>query len=292
MTVEPETGFSFSDPTVQMADCNGDRVPDVAQVRPTGVVVTPGLGYGRVADPVTLWLPDYTLDDVQTSRAKLTDFNGDGLADLVLERAAPGECWYWLNLGNYTWSPRKVITDLPSIIGLNAVVRWADINGNGTTDLLYADQQSSPRIQSVDLGQVLGSVAPPKTLVAISNGLGRVTLIGYQPSTTFARADAEAGQPWTNLMPLSVSVVAAATNLDSLGHQYVSRFSYHQGYYDPGEKQFRGFAIAEQIDLGDATAHLGNTVLFRHGARLRADEGQGVKGHDQARGWQGVQRRL
>ena len=111
-----------------------------------------------------------------------------------------------------------------------------------------------PRIQSVDLGQVLGSVAPPKTLVAISNGLGRVTLIGYQPSTTFARADAEAGQPWTNLMPLSVSVVAAATNFDSLGHQYVSRFSYHQGYYDPGEKQFRGFAIAEQIDLGDATA--------------------------------------
>jgi hypothetical protein len=41
---------------------------------------------------------------------------------------------------------------------------------------------------------------------AISNGIGRVTLIHYQPSTAFALADAAAGQPWTNLMPLSVSV--------------------------------------------------------------------------------------
>ena len=44
------------------------------------------------------------------------------------------------------------------------------------------------------------------------------------------------------------------TNLDSLGHQYVTQFRYHDGYYDPVEKQFRGFGRVEQIDVGDPTA--------------------------------------
>jgi hypothetical protein len=61
------------------------------------------------------------------------DINGDGLADLV-ERAVPGELWCRLNLANHTFSRRKVITGLPVTIGAN-VVRWADVNGNGTTDL-------------------------------------------------------------------------------------------------------------------------------------------------------------
>lgn len=253
-TVPQDDGFDFSDPSVQIADLNGDRVPDIAQIRPNGVLVTPGLGYGRFAPRTTIALPDYVLSSTQVGQAKLTDLNGDGLADLVIERAAPGECWYWINLGNYTFTTRKVITDLPTTLGVNAVVRWADVNGNGTTDLVYADQTSVPRIQSVDLGELLGTGAHPNTLVAISNGLGRVTLISYQPSTYFALADAAVAQPWTNLMPLSVSVVSSVTNLDSLGHSYASLFRYHQGYYDPVEKQFRGFGETEQVDVGDSTA--------------------------------------
>ena len=153
--MEQEGGFSFSDPGVQIADCNGDRVPDLAHVRPIGAVVRAGLGYGRFAEPITMFLPDFVLEDTQVGRAKLTDLNGDGLADLVLERATAGECWFWLNLGNYTFSPRKIIRGLPTGLGVNAVVRWADINGNGTTDLVFADQQSSPRLQAVDLGELL-----------------------------------------------------------------------------------------------------------------------------------------
>ncbi len=259
VTVPQNAGYSFADPAVQIADCNGDRVPDIARIQPGGVVVTAGLGYGRFTLPLTMALPDYTLDDTQVSRAKLTDLNGDGLADLVVERAAPGECWYWLNLGNYTFSSRKVITGLPTGLGVNAVTRWADINGNGTTDLIYADQTSVPRLQTVDLGNLLGA-ATPNVLTAISNGIGRVTLIAYQPSTAFALGDAATGQPWTNTLPLAVSVVAGVTNLDSLGHQYVTGFRYHQGYYDPIEKQFRGFAQAEQLDLGDPT---GPTLVTR-----------------------------
>ncbi len=254
ITIDQQSGFLFSDAGVQIADCNGDRVPDIARVRAEGVIVTAGLGYGRFSDSVTMPLPDFTLDDIQIAHAKLTDLNGDGLADLVLERPAPGECWYWLNLGNYGFSTRKVITGLPTGIGLNAAVRWADLNGNGTTDLIYADHESSPRIRAVDLGELLDCGAAPNVLVGISNGIGRATAIGYQSSTRFSLEDTVVGRPWPNLMPVPVNVVSTVTNSDSLGHQYVTRFVYHDGYYDPQEKQFRGFARVEQIDVGDATA--------------------------------------
>ncbi|HEY5912362.1 MAG TPA: toxin TcdB middle/N-terminal domain-containing protein [Verrucomicrobiae bacterium] len=254
VTVMPDTVFDFSQPAVQIADLNGDRVPDIARIRPASVEVTAGLGYGHFAGLVSITIPDGPLDDAQVQKAKLTDINGDGLADLVLERAAPGELWYWLSLGNYTLSGRKTIAGMPTGIGLNTAIRWADLNGNGTTDLIYADQYSTPRLRTVDIGEILGSAPAPNMLVAISNGIGRVTLIGYEPSTKFALDDAGAGQPWPDPMPFPVTVVSAVTNGDSMGHWYVSNYRYHDGYYDPDEKQFRGFGCAEQTEVGDDTA--------------------------------------
>ncbi|HAV65033.1 MAG TPA: hypothetical protein DCY13_22020, partial [Verrucomicrobiales bacterium] len=253
LSIEPDGGFDFALPGVQIADGNGDRVPDIARVQPGAVMLAAGLGYGRFAPPVALTLPDFTLDDLQIAAAKLTDINGDGLADLVLERGAPGECWYWLNLGNHSLSPRRVITDLPAL-SANTAVRWADLNGNGTTDLVYADAQADPRIQMVELGEIVTGGLAPNLLRRIANGIGSVTEIDYAPSTTFALADAAAGNAWPDALPFPVTVVSEVRTSDSLGHQYITRFRYHDGYYDPVEKQFRGFAHVEQIDVGDPTA--------------------------------------
>jgi len=252
-TVEAEGGYDFALPGVQVADCNGDRVPDIVRIQPGAVRVAAGLGYGRFAEPLSLLLPDFTLDDLQIANARLTDINGDGLADLVLERGAPGVCWYWLNLGNYTLDSRRVITGLPGVSSGSAV-RWADLNGNGTTDLIYADSTAEPRLQMVELGQLLSGGLSPNLLTRIANGIGRVTRIDYAPSTQFALEDAAANRPWPDTLPFPVTVVASVTVSDSLGHEYTTRFRYHDGYYDPIEKQFRGFAEVEQLDVGDASA--------------------------------------
>jgi RHS repeat-associated protein len=252
-TIEPEGGFDFALSGVQIADCNGDRVPDVARIQPGAVNVAAGLGYGRFVAPRSMVIPDFTLDDQQIDRAKLTDINGDGLADLVLERAAPGTCWYWLNLGNFTLSARKVITGLPSVSAETAV-RWADLNGNGSTDLIYADAQANPRLQMVELGGLLTGGLAPNLLTHLHNGIGRRTTIDYAPSTRFALEDAAMGQPWPDPLPFPVTVVAAVRVSDSLGHEYRTQFRYHDGYYDAVEKQFRGFARVEQVEVGDPTA--------------------------------------
>lgn len=254
ITIPQENAFDLGLTAVQVADMNGDRIPDLGRIEATRVQVTAGLGYGQFAVAKAIMLTDLTLDDGQISKAKLSDITGDGIADLVIERAFPGELWYWINLGNYTFSSRKVITEMPVGVSPTAAIRWADVDGNGSTDLLYADSQSAPRIQSVDVGELLNCGLAPNVLTAISNGIGRITLIGYEPSTSFRLKDAAMGRPWPDAMPFPVTVVASVTNLDSLGHEYITRFRYHDGYYDPLEKQFRGFGQVEQIDLGDVSA--------------------------------------
>jgi hypothetical protein len=206
------------------------------------------------AAPIMVPLPGYTLDSVQVERAKLQDVTGDGLADVVIERAAPGELWYWLNRGNYSLSARRQISGLPASFSAQTAVRWADLIGNGTTDLLYADSSSSPRLRAIDLGRLMGCVPRPHLLTSINNDIGRVITLNYESSAAFALADAAAGQPWPHLMPFPVTVVASAGLSDSLGRTYLSRFVYHDGYYDAAEKEFRGFGRVEQIDVGDATA--------------------------------------
>ncbi|HKX61304.1 MAG TPA: toxin TcdB middle/N-terminal domain-containing protein, partial [Verrucomicrobiae bacterium] len=251
--VESEGGYDLALPGVQVVDCNGDRVPDVARIQPGAVVVAAGLGYGRFAAPLSLVLPDMTLDDLQIAAAKLTDINGDGLADLVIERVTPGVCWYWLNLGNYTLDPRRIIEGLPAISS-DAAVRWADMNGNGTTDLIYSDSTSESRLTCVEIGVLVSGGIAPNLLTRIDNGIGRTVSIEYAPSTRFALEDAAANRPWPDTLPFPVTVVASFTTSDSLGHDYVTRIRYHDGYYEPIEKQFRGFGEVEQIDVGDPSA--------------------------------------
>ncbi len=233
----------------------------VVDIRPTTVQVTAGLGYGYFATLITVPIPDATLDSYQISHAKLQGITGDGLADLVIERAEPGVLWYWVNLGNYTFSAKRIITGLP-LTPFNAAIRWADLNGNGTTDYIVASADNDPKIQSVDLAVLAGLDSAPNLLTRIENGIGRVTTIEYRTSSQFALQDAAVGHPWPDPMPFPVSVVSRVRTADSLGHSYSSEFRYHDGYYDGAEKEFRGFARVEQVDNGDAAGpHIGGFRL-------------------------------
>ena len=78
---------------------------------------TAGLGYGRFTATRSIPIPDITLDEQQANKCVLTDINGDGLADLVLERAAPGSSGTGSTWATDTFSRRKIIIGLPTAIG-------------------------------------------------------------------------------------------------------------------------------------------------------------------------------
>lgn len=75
VTVAQDSGYMLSDTGVEIADFNGDRVPDVIRIRPTSLEVTAGLGYGYFAPLVRVPLP-HTLGRPERKRRHRPDLCG------------------------------------------------------------------------------------------------------------------------------------------------------------------------------------------------------------------------
>jgi len=255
--------ISFEEDGVKTADMNGDRLVDIVLIRSNRVIYCASMGHGNFAPYVEMEI-DVTLsdgDDGQLQRASLEDVNNDGLADLVVERAAVGEFWYWLNKGTDTFSSRHIISDMPTLYGSSPVVRWADMNGNSTTDLVYADSEAADRLLFIDIGELSSGSAHGNLLNAIENGLGVTTNIFYQSSTDFYLQDQSSNDPWTTTVPFPVQVVSRVTTATGLDLDdvpgpdiYIKDFHYRDGYYEDRQKQFRGFAGVTVTEHGGETA--------------------------------------
>ena len=276
LTAGPQGAFDLTDPAVQIADFNGDRVPDLIRLQGEQIEVKAGLGYGRFMDTRTVGLPDLTLTTEQIQKAKWTDLTGDGIDDLVLEQAAPGQLWYWVNLGNdQLTEPEGHLNRCPKSGGQNAVVRWADMNGNGTTDLVYADATSVPRLQTVDLGRDHQLRHHAASADFHRQRSGRTITIEYRSSIEFRLGM----RPWAirgvGSMPhLRARRIGRASG--RFARAPIRRdFRYHDGYYDPVEKQFRGFRPRRASGRGrPERTYLGHSIALRHWPQLRVMKGR------------------
>ncbi|MCA9441439.1 MAG: VCBS repeat-containing protein, partial [Candidatus Omnitrophica bacterium] len=251
-------------PGMTLADLNGDRVTDVARIRPTSVVFAPSMGYGNYADSIVMQIPPdngfghdegfAALTQNGLLNAELIDITGNGLADLVVRGEGFRELWYWINLGNCTFDQRRIVTQLPTAFSNpNPEIRWADLNGNGTDDLVYSDSELEPgqKLRTIDLGLLINGDPCPFLMNAIDNGIGGRTEIEYLPTTKYAISDLLSGNPWSMGLPHVSIVVNRITQKDGLGRSFETEFEYHDGYYDGVEKEFRGFSRSERQEIGD-----------------------------------------
>ena len=256
--------IQFSQTGVHLADLNGDRMGDVVRIRPTHMILCANMGHGLFDDSISIPIPDIVLTDgtgSQIDRARLEDINGDGLADLLIERATGNELWYWLNLGTDAFSQKHVITDMPTLFSASMVTRWADINGNGTTDLIYADSSHDAPLRVLDIGILTGGSDHPNLLTSIDNGLGVVTQITYKTSTDHYITAQSEDAPWEQTIPFPVSIidrVVTTTGLDTDTHPgndtYTKAYRYIDGYYEDMEKAFRGFEEVQVTEHGDESS--------------------------------------
>lgn len=248
----------FSDYRVHLADMNGDRMNDVVKITGLEVTYCANAGHGRFEPAVEIPLSDWWLDDEHIQKARLEDVNGDGLSDLVVERAIGDELWYWLNRGTDSFSDRHVINGMPPVYGMELATRWADMNGNGTTDLVYADSDASPKLRVIDIGKLVGGSDHPNVLTGIDNGLGVSISIIYKNSTDYYLTARDEGTPWNLTTPFPVSVVGSVETTTGLDlddvpgeDSYLKDFIYRDSFYDDNEKAFRGFSEAKVLEYGD-----------------------------------------
>lgn len=247
-----ENGLTLSDNGAGLEDFNGDGISDLVRIIPTGVEVEPGMGYAHYDTRRLANLPDFTLNTNEIQQASLGDLNSDGLPDLVIERAAPKEIWYWINLGDYRFDHRRKLTNVPTPYGVNAGVRWADVNGNTTDDLVYVDQTSTERFVAVDIGEAIQCNLIPGLMRTLDNGIGGTISFEYGSSVDYQLADAAAGRPWPDTVPEAQVVLKSKTESDGMGDEYVTRYVYHDGFYKyfADYDGWAGFGEAEEITEG------------------------------------------
>ncbi|MFO0747345.1 MAG: toxin TcdB middle/N-terminal domain-containing protein [Myxococcota bacterium] len=251
-------GFDGGD--IELNDINGDGLLDVAQVQTTQVRYWLDLGWGHWSDARTI-LPSgaFSLSADQAKKAELEDINGDGQADLVLVSGTTVRLW--INRNGETFDPERQISDaelgsgsLPDANAVGTVVLLADMNANGSSDVVWVSGGGD--VHYLELYPVR-----PNLLTRIENGLGWVSEVSYGTSVQHMARDREAGRAWTHRIPFPNAVVDELDEHDVLTNVHrVTRYAYHDGFYDGDEKSFRGFASVEESLAGDESQEEGLTL--------------------------------
>ena len=136
---------ALDDPNLRLVDLDGDGRADALITEDDALVWHPSLaeaGFGpaqRLAQPFDEERGPRLLFADGTQSIYLADMSGDGLTDLA--RVRNGEVCYWPNLGYGRFGPKVVMDNAPLFDNPDQFeqrrLRLADIDGSGTTDLIY-----------------------------------------------------------------------------------------------------------------------------------------------------------
>ncbi len=301
----------FEDAEVRLADMNGDGIQDIVKIRLGRVVYWPGRGaglWGTGAPTCDRGEGDgreiEMLDPPQEFNAELdgvflSDVNHDGAADVVQVRFDALDVWF--NKSGRAFTARTTAEGTPYAPAFAPAVRFADIDGSGTTDVVYAHGDDW---QWVDL---MGGQRP-RLLEYVENGLGGVTELGYGSSTEdYLRDLAEAAScndsscarfTWNGMLGACDQKVEAATGdcvhrsggspvvstvvrtlttrdqFDQLGRDEFIKlveYAYHDGFYEGIEQEFRGFGAGDVISHGETGNPTSITRTHFHQGRRQAE---------------------
>jgi RHS repeat-associated protein len=244
------SGVVLSSGSLELLDFNGDGILDLVLKEFEGgkhdLKIWYGLGSGRY------WpgAQDWGAPAAAPREVFLTDVNRDGQTDLV--RVSGSWVGYYLNDGRGSFAVQHGdFHGMPETSRTKRVF-LADMNGNGTTDVVWLTVDGE-----LDYLDLMGE--PNVGLLSrIDNGMGFVTDISYRSSTDYAVQAKLRSERWKTPLPHPVPVIAEVAAHDSLerlgvaGWQSRTTYDYADGYYDGKEREFRGFARVTVSEIGDA----------------------------------------
>lgn len=256
----PRLVFADASQSIYLADLSGDGLTDLVRIRNGEVCYWPNLGYGKFGAKVTMdnspWFEES--DQFDQKRILLADIDGSGVTDIIYLRHDRVDLYF--NQSGNSWSERHSLTEVPASNSLSSIAAL-DLLGNGTACLVWSSTLPGERMRSLRYVDLMGS-RKPHLLVSVVNNLGMETRIQYAASTSFYLEDKFAGRPWATKLPFPVHVVERVETLDRVSrNRFTTRYAYHHGYFDGGEREFRGFGMVEQFDTEELATLTAEGVL-------------------------------
>jgi RHS repeat-associated protein len=238
---------------LRFADMFGSGMQHLVRITDGMVECWPNLGYGRFGKKMLLANAPHFGTEMDAERLFLADIDGSGTADLIY--VYPERVEIFFNQSGNSFSEPLTIP-LPSLWDRLNQISFADVYGNGTTCLVFSENHPQPRHWCYDFSQH----QKPYLLNEINNNLGATTKITYCSSTKFYLEDKQNGKPWMTNLPFPVQVVEKTESLDLISDtKLVSSYTYHHGYYDGIEGEFRGFGLVERQDAETLSVYAKST---------------------------------
>jgi RHS repeat-associated protein len=249
----PTRVYSDREEIMYLADMSGDGLVDLVRITDCDVCYWPNCGYGHFGAIIKMDNPPQFdhCDVFSERRIRLADIDGSGATD-ILYFGSKGVDFYLNQAGN-SFAAKRSLTSFPPIDD-TASLHTIDLLGSGTICAVWSSflpGAAGAPLRYVDF--MRGK--KPHLLVGMSNNLGSELQIHYAPSTRFYLQDKDDGSPWITRLPFPVHCVERTDTIDHIGNnRFVKKYSYHHGYFDGMEREFRGFARADEWDTEEFEA--------------------------------------
>lgn len=244
----PHIVFADSKQTIFLADMSGDGMTDILRIRNGEVCYWPNLGYGKFGAKVAFdHAPVFDHPDAfNPAYLRLADIDGSGTSDIIYLGKNKFTCWKNLSGNRFGTVPFE-ITSFPEIHNQSRIT-VTDLLGNGVACIVWSSALSKDVGTQLKYIDLMNS-KKPHILVSFKNNLGKEVSMEYAPSTRYYLEDKLAGKPWITKLHFPVHCISKTTTEDKIsGHKFTSEYSYHHGYYDHAEREFRGFGMVQQTD--------------------------------------------
>lgn len=267
--------ISFSDPRVRTGSFSGGGLQDIALLQNGNVTYWPNQGYGNWGKRVVMKNAPRLPHGFNPARIMLADFDGDGLIDIAY--IDDNKVTLWVNQSGNAWSDPIEISGTPRVSDMDAV-RAIDMMGHGVPGILWSYDAGTGTRERMYYLDLTGGVKP-YLLNEMVNNMGALTRVQYRSSvkdylrdengitdiTSFEKgsshslvregrdgstpATPELANKWKTTLPMPVLVVGKTEVHDLIAHsKLATEYSYHHGYWDGVEREFRGFGRVDQKD--------------------------------------------
>ena len=246
----PRLVFADGTQSIYLADLSGDGLTDLVRIRNGEVCYWPNLGYGRFGAKVTMdnapWFDAPDQFDQQAHpprrhrRLRVDRHHLSGP-----RRRAP-----LLQPVRQQLERRRRRSTLSRASIISSSVTAVDLLGNGTACLVWSSPLPGDARRPMRYIDLMGG-QKPHLLVKTVNNLGARNAGALRAVDQVLSGGQVAGKPWITKLPFPVHC-----RRESDGHRQVAAdarfsttYSYHHGYFDGVEREFRGFGRVEQVDV-------------------------------------------
>jgi RHS repeat-associated protein len=232
----------------------GDGLQHYVRIRNGHVACWPNMGYGHFGAVRYLKNAPRIDGAMDMRRLRLADIDGSGTADIIYFEHDYAKVWFNQS-GNGFSDPIEI--PLPVSYDQLSQVSFADVNGTGTTCMIIT--VTEPEVQHYYYDFAGGE--KPYLLHTTNNNIGASAKYNYTTSVKQYLRDKRNGRPWPTRLFFPVHVVEHIETMDEpSGALHLQRFAYHDGYYDPVERSFRGFGYTETWDTDHFQVYAANAA--------------------------------